>query len=80
MSFDDDRSFGHLHDADVSDDGDHECHYSTSQPAPTQWVAVGVTSLLDQGDPRHRMLVGTGSSEAAAIRALRRRCRWLSAG
>ncbi|HET7037272.1 MAG TPA: hypothetical protein VFI42_16420 [Thermomicrobiaceae bacterium] len=34
--------------------------YYTSNPAPTQWVAVGVVSGA-------RMLVGTGPSEAAAI-------------
>ena len=79
MSFGENRTFGCLHDEDVSEDGGHECHYYTSQPAPTQWVAVGVTSLLEAGAPRHRMLVGTGRSESAAVRALRRRCQWLSA-
>lgn len=37
--------------------------YFTSNPAPTQWVAVGVV-------PGSRMLVGTGSSEATATAAL----------
>lgn len=37
--------------------------YFTSNPAPTQWVALGVV-------PGDRVLVGTGRSEAAAIEAL----------
>ena len=37
--------------------------YFTSNPAPTQWVAVGIV-------PGACMLVGTGPSEAEAIAAL----------
>jgi hypothetical protein len=37
--------------------------YFTSNPAPTQWVAVGV-------DAGTRMLTGAGSSERAALTAL----------
>lgn len=37
--------------------------YFTTNPAPTQWVAVGVVRGA-------RMLVGTGLSEAAAIEDL----------
>jgi hypothetical protein len=44
--------------------------YFTSNPAPTQWVAVGVVS-------RVRMLVGTGPSEDIAITDLATRYeRW----
>lgn len=42
--------------------------YLTSNPAPTQWVAVGVVAGA-------RMLVGTGPSETAAVTALADRCR-----
>lgn len=50
--------------------------YYTSQPAPTQWVAVGIAELrLLRSDEQalKKLLVGTGRSEAAAIQALRHR-------
>ena len=51
--------------------------YSTSQPAPTQWVAVAVTSVAHREEAvRHpRLVVGTGRTEAAAVAALRQRIR-----
>jgi hypothetical protein len=45
--------------------------FYTLQPAPTQWVAVGrpVTT-----DGRRPLLVGTGTTEEAAVLDLRGRC------
>lgn len=49
--------------------------YQTVQPAPTQWVATAVVPVRaggpDQVEVTHRMLVGTGVTEAGAIEALR---------
>ena len=51
------------------------CRYRTAQPAPTQWVAIGVARLLgDDGVPRPRLLVEVGRSEEEAVAALRCRC------
>ena len=50
--------------------------YYTLQPAPMQWVAVGVMPLDDQTaqmDTTHRMLVGNGTTEDEAVAALRER-------
>jgi hypothetical protein len=47
--------------------------YHTAQPAPTQWIAVGVvTTCTPDGlaDCGPSMLVGSGRTEQAAIRAL----------
>ena len=56
------------------------CRSFTSQPAPTQWVAVGVTALVQaDGTSDHCLLVGTGRTEADAERALRDRCRQIQA-
>ena len=50
--------------------------YYTSQPSSTQWIALGVVPLLpgiDQADATHRVMVGTGDSEQAAIASLKSR-------
>lgn len=56
--------------------------YYTSQPAPTQWLAIGVVSIypIDPGDDRSKqMLVGTGRTETAAVVSLWDRLMTLSA-
>jgi hypothetical protein len=54
--------------------GHRVAEYYTSQPAPTQWIAVGLVSTLKMPGQRSRrlaqMLVGTGQTEAAAVRVL----------
>ena len=68
---------GRVNESLVNGDGNCSCRYYTSQPAPSQWVAVGVTTAEETASSeRHRMLVGTGRTETAAVRALRRRCGW----
>jgi len=49
--------------------------YYTSQPAPTQWIAVGVltSASVEAAEPRRRLVVGTGTNESAAVAALQRR-------
>lgn len=69
------------HDDEHADELDmvrgHGCHYYTRQPAPTQWIAVGITSESSATiEVNRRLLVGTGRSETAAVRSLRRRCQW----
>ena len=61
--------------------GEGRLTYYTTQPSPTQWVAVGVlTSARDvDREPHHRLVVGNGRTEAAAIAALRRRIATLPA-
>lgn len=57
----------------------YQADFYTSQPAPTQWVAVGVvrdTRALPSEAGKPRLLVGTGRSEQAAIYDLR--CRMQS--
>jgi hypothetical protein len=47
--------------------------YHTAQSAPTQWVAVGVVTICAPdrlADCGPSMLVGSGRTEQAAIRAL----------
>jgi hypothetical protein len=47
--------------------------YYASQPAPTQWLAIGVISIypVDTGDDRSKqMLVGAGQTETAAVASL----------
>lgn len=47
--------------------------YDIGHPAPTQWVAIGVVSTTaDSFATRrpHRLIVGAGRSEAAAVEAL----------
>ena len=47
--------------------------YYTSQPAPTQWLAIGLVSIHseDRSDIRGKqLLVGTGRSETAAVGSL----------
>jgi hypothetical protein len=64
------------------------CAYHTDQPAPDQWVAVGEGAALDEaGRLVHRLVVGAGPTEAAAVAALERRCldgtagyRWIDHG
>ncbi|HEX5502845.1 MAG TPA: hypothetical protein VFW96_09490 [Thermomicrobiales bacterium] len=64
------------------------CAYHTDQPAPDQWVAVGEGTDMDEaGRQAHRLVVGTGPTEAAAVGALERRCldgtagyRWIDRG
>lgn len=58
-----------------SADGGCVIEYYTSQPAPSQWIAVGLARLAGRGEEEPRwMVVGTGRTEATAIMTLRRRC------
>lgn len=60
---------------------DGTCVYHTEQPAPTQWIAVGQGNRPDPaGGQWHRLVVGTGTTEAAAVEDMRQRCRQRSAG
>lgn len=66
--------------------------YTTSQPAPTQWVALGlippdtgtmrtIGTIGTMGiETRPRILVGTGRTEAAALNSLRNRLAALVGG
>lgn len=60
----------------VSRDGYCVIDYVTSQPAPTQWVAIGVVQRVGEEPlpPEVRLLVGAGQTEEAAVSSLRRRC------
>jgi hypothetical protein len=47
--------------------------YYTSQPAPTQWLAIGLVSTYsdDHRDVRSKqLLVGTGRTETVAVKSL----------
>lgn len=47
--------------------------YYTSQPALTQWLAIGMVSIYSEGRRDERMtqlLVGTGRTETAAVGSL----------
>jgi hypothetical protein len=49
---------------------EHELRYYLRQPSPDQWSAVGVMYSRpsnDSGPRASRLIVGTGSSEAAAV-------------
>ena len=53
--------------------GPARAEYYTSQPAPTQWLAVGLVSThpATRACPRlQQLLVGTGRTEDAAVNAL----------
>lgn len=57
-------------------DGHHVVvEYYTSQPAPTQWVAVGLATVRNEDGlaPQTTLLVGTGRTEEAAVHELRGR-------
>jgi hypothetical protein len=50
--------------------------YYTSQPAPTQWIAVGLVSARTSSAPvqePRRLVVGTGMTEQIAVDALAHR-------
>jgi len=50
--------------------------YYTTQPAAGQWIALGVVPLrlgMSAVENSHRVVVGTGSSEAGAVESLRAR-------
>ncbi len=50
--------------------------YYTSQPSPSQWIALSVVPLLpafDSGDVTRCVLVGVGKTEDVAIDSLRLR-------
>ena len=56
--------------------GQLSVEYYTSQPAPTQWIAVGLVSARTSSGPIHeprRLVVGTGVTEQTAVDALARR-------
>jgi hypothetical protein len=60
---------------------DGTCVYHTEQPAPTQWIAVGQGDCPDaSGGQWHRLVIGTGTTEAAAIANMRQRCLLRSLG
>ena len=60
---------------------DGTCQYHTEQPAPAQWIAVGLGNRPDPAGGRwHRLVVGTGATEATAIEDMRQRCQLRSAG
>lgn len=47
--------------------------YYTSQPAPTQWLAIGVVSIHSEdrrGGRAKQLLVGTGRTESTAVGSL----------
>jgi hypothetical protein len=56
-------------------DGQLPVEYHTSQPSPSQWIALGVVQESTPVDVEstHRLMVGTGETEEAAIEALRLR-------
>jgi len=77
VSFFEDQTAGRIHEPELGQHDHRDCRFYTSQPSPNQWVAVGITATLkSSADPNHRLLVGTGRSEVAAIRSLHRRCQW----
>ena len=50
--------------------------FYTSEPEPSQWIAVATIARLVSDDPEHgtlRLLVGSGASEAAAVEQLSQR-------
>ena len=61
--------------------GDGICAYHTEQPAPAQWIAVGQGNRpAAAGGQWHRLVIGTGTTEAAAIEDMRQRCQLRSVG
>ncbi|TVR76898.1 MAG: hypothetical protein EA415_00645 [Sphaerobacteraceae bacterium] len=51
--------------------GNWGADYYTSQPDPSNWIAVGLVAPLDAGTPiLRRMLVGVGCTEGEALNAL----------
>ena len=62
--------------------GQLSVEYYTSQPAPTQWIAVGLVPArinLGTGHQPAQMLVGSGQSEEIAVSELSRRLARLEA-
>ncbi|HEX7102885.1 MAG TPA: hypothetical protein VF201_09605 [Nitrolancea sp.] len=56
--------------------GGRAIDYYTTQPSAGQWIALGVVPLLtgfDGDDATHRVIVGTGRTENAAVDSLRER-------
>jgi hypothetical protein len=56
--------------------GGRSIEYYTSQPSSSQWIALGVVPLspeFDEDEATHRVLVGTGETEPAAIASLKSR-------
>jgi hypothetical protein len=56
--------------------------FYTSEPEPSQWIAVATIARLEADDPRGgtlRLLVGSGDSELTAIEQLSSRLSELSA-
>lgn len=56
--------------------GGRSIEYYTSQPSSSQWIALGVVPLMpeiEKDDATHRVIVGTGESEHAAIASLKSR-------
>jgi hypothetical protein len=80
MSFFEDQTLGRIHDQVVDHPEGSDCAYYTNQPSPGQWVAIGLTPPGQTSDHAPALLVGTGRTELAAIRALHHRCHARSAG
>lgn len=62
--------------------GELSVEYYTSQPAPTQWIAVGLVQARITGGTGHQpaqMLVGSGQTEDVAVSELSRRLARLEA-
>jgi hypothetical protein len=78
MSFFEDQTLGRIHDPGIGHADGDDCSYYTNQPAPGQWVAIGISPPSETADAAPRLLVGTGRTELAAIRALHRRCQMRS--
>jgi hypothetical protein len=58
-----------------SPDGTCVIRYHVDQPAPNQWVAVGLVSTgVGDAAGAQWLVVETGATEAAAVSALRQRC------
>lgn len=56
--------------------GGRAIDYYTTQPSAGQWIALGVVPLLpgiEGADATHRVVVGTGCTEDAAVDSLRER-------
>ncbi|HBY45606.1 MAG: hypothetical protein V9F06_09585 [Thermomicrobiales bacterium] len=59
------------------DTGNCLVEYYLTQPAATQWVAVGLARPANDGsccDAHRRMVAGSGPTETDAIRAMLGRC------
>ena len=78
MSFFEDQTLGRIHEPAIDQPDSGDCSYYTNQPSPGQWIAIGITPPNTPPESAPQLLVGTGRTELAAIRALHRRCQMRS--